>query len=216
MVDERPDPAEMIMIHDVLRAGLTDGITLVPTVAVGDVGQAGRLAEHLELMLLVLHAHHDGEEQFLFPLLAERMADGGALVATLAGQHEQVLADLAATEAALGTWKATAARGDAIALEQALDALDAGLTAHLAQEEAQALPAVVELVSVEEFGRLRAHGLAAVPPEKMMIFLGHVLAQLPPAGREAFLAGLPGPAASLWATAGQDQYARYRADLGAV
>ena len=68
----------MFAVHGVFRDSLGAAPTLVGGIAPGDAERVALIANYYENILSFLEAHHDGEEELVFPLLRERCAgDGG-------------------------------------------------------------------------------------------------------------------------------------------
>ena len=99
------------------------------------------------------HAHHEGEEEVVFPLLRDALPRGEALLDELAEQHEEAMALLATARQWLAAWPGG---GDAVQLELvgALGSLRAHLVEHLDEEERRGLPLAAEYLSAEEWGQL--------------------------------------------------------------
>ena len=76
----RPDTDDMYAVHGVFRDSLGAAPTLVGGIAPGDAERAALIANYYENVLSFLEAHHDGEEQLVFPLLRERCTGAAALV----------------------------------------------------------------------------------------------------------------------------------------
>ena len=78
------------------------------------------IANYYENILSFLEAHHDGEEDLVFPLLRERCDGAGELIDHMAEQHHEALALLEQAKAALAAWPS----GDAAAQEASQERLD--------------------------------------------------------------------------------------------
>lgn len=77
-------------MHRVFRRELRLVPPLVREVAPGDVARAAVPARHLRIVRRGLHLHHTGEDELLWPLLAERAAPSADLVTRMQAQHCRV------------------------------------------------------------------------------------------------------------------------------
>jgi len=63
------DTSEMYLVHAVFRREFALLPGLVRAVAAGDVERAGIVADHAELLTVLLHEHHSAEDAMLWPRL---------------------------------------------------------------------------------------------------------------------------------------------------
>src|SRR4051812_41916826 len=129
------DTSDMIRLHRVFREALTSAPRLVGAAPDGDAHRADHVGSYYDNLFRMLHAHHEGEDLLLTPKLVERQPGSAALILRIASQHQDVLAALAAAEAAVQAWRSeptAACRDEAVTL---LAALDAALVPHLDEEE---------------------------------------------------------------------------------
>ncbi len=56
----------MAEIHRMFRAGFGEGRALVDGVAEGDAAHADVVGDHLAMLSIGLHAHHEGEDTMLW------------------------------------------------------------------------------------------------------------------------------------------------------
>lgn len=105
-VDHGTDMTEMFAVHDCLRHEFARLPLTVKAVPEGDAARAGVLGRHVLLMTALLHAHHDGEDELVWPLLAERAPEAEEIVAMMEGQHEGMLAAIATARAEAEAWMA--------------------------------------------------------------------------------------------------------------
>ena len=68
----------MYAVHGVFRDTLGAAPALVGGIAAGDAARVALVANYYENILSFLEAHHDGEEEVVFPLLRERCPERGA------------------------------------------------------------------------------------------------------------------------------------------
>ena len=66
------DTSDMVAIHDTFRRAFGDAPAQVAAVKDGDQERARQVADYLEEVCWLLHVHHEGEDELLYPLLKER------------------------------------------------------------------------------------------------------------------------------------------------
>jgi hypothetical protein len=122
---EPTDMHDMVVVHRVFRRELTVLPALLRDTPAGDLARAAEVGGHARLILSGLHLHHTSEDDLLWPLLLERSAPSGEVVARMQSQHAAVdeLTDRLGT--VLDRWEAEAR--PAVATEAAgLQALQIG------------------------------------------------------------------------------------------
>ena len=201
----RPDVTDMFAVHGVFRDTLAAAPSLVRGVAAGDTERLALVANYYENVLSFLQAHHDGEEKLVFPLLRERCPAEGPLLDRLEAEHEEALKLMTNAESALAAWPG----GDASAQSEvagSLEALRAQLEPHLDEEEANALSLCAENMSLEEWGALPGHGMAAFQGDKIWLILGLIRQRMNDAQRAAMLEHMPPPAVEMWTGFGEQAF----------
>ena len=201
----RPDTSDMFAVHGVFRDTLGAATVLVGGVPDGDAERLALVANYYENVLSFLHAHHEGEEEVVFPLLRERCPDHRALMERLAEQHEAALTSLMAARQWLAAWPGG---GDAVRMDvvDALSALWEHLVEHLDEEERLGLPLAAEYLSAEEWGRLPGHGLAAFDGDKLWLILGLIRERMNEEQRVAMLTRMPPPVVDMWTGFGEQAF----------
>jgi hypothetical protein len=206
----KPETAQMVVIHKALRREFGLLPRLVGDVPVTDTARAGLLARHAGLLLLLLHTHHDSEDRLLWPLLADRLPAAKQLTETMEQQHQTMDGLIGVVRPELAGWSA----GDGTARERLagyLARLDAALVEHLDAEEAEVLPLVHEHVTVAEWEAMEKDATKHMPrnPRVGLVMAGMVLEDATPAERAWFLNELPAAARLMWRLAGRSLYASY-------
>jgi hypothetical protein len=97
MTDQNDRPADtrlMGIVHDALRRDLQRSTTALSTMpsATEPFADARRvaIAAHLQWMMAFLHAHHDGEDQGLWPLVRTRNPAAGAMLDAMDADHARI------------------------------------------------------------------------------------------------------------------------------
>ncbi|PZG13114.1 hemerythrin domain-containing protein [Nonomuraea aridisoli] len=141
MIQERADARDMFAVHTMFRREYGMMPDLVRAVTAGDRERVTVVADHIALMNRVLHGHHTGEDEHIWPLLLERVEAGLApVVSMMEDQHERIHAGYKRLDLALAAWRESASAQDRDAVAEVLDRLLPLMTEHLALEEARVVP----------------------------------------------------------------------------
>ncbi len=208
------DTTEMASVHRVFRNALNQVPQLVGPAA-GDGDRADLVGSYYANVLRLLHVHHEGEDEFLTPLLLERGSAGEtAEISRISAQHAGVLGDIETAETRIGEFRADPTVDNAAILASSLATLNASLVAHLDQEENVAMPIAAKYVNVAEWGQLPAHGLQHFDGDKLWLILGLLRREMTDSQRANMDAHLPPPVAQFWSESGQELYTQYLSALG--
>lgn len=202
------DTRDMVGLHQVFRDALAAAPKLVGDDAGDDAARAQAVAGFYDTVLRLLHAHHEGEDELMTPLLAARCTpEEAAEVTRIAGQHADVLADLDAAKTALADWRAAPGVAGRSAALAALTQLEASLAPHLSEEEQVVLPIAASYLNVAEWGQLPEHGLRAFEGDELWLVLGLVQEQMPAPAIADMEAHLPPPLLQAWHATGKQVFA---------
>jgi hemerythrin-like domain-containing protein len=204
------DTRDMYMVHTVFRREFAALPSLVRGVAAGDTDRMTVVADHADLMLGMLEAHHRAEDIHLWPRLLERGGEESApVVHAMEGQHEQLEQLTAQTVSALGQWREDTATRNAEALADVLDRLAGVLYEHMGLEEAGILPLAEKYVTAAEWHAMSATSGAGLPPGKMPLVFGMTLYEADPEVIENTLSGLPPEVRSMLEEQGAQDFAAH-------
>jgi hypothetical protein len=203
----------MAEIHRMFRAGFGEAPALIAGVADGDVVHAEVVSDHLRMLSVGLHAHHEGEDAMLWDALDERAPSCSMHVQRMKAQHAELLVHLRQLDAALPVWRSSGASTDAAALVSALNGINGALADHLPDEESNIVPVMETVITQQEVDALAAHGRKATPKGRMFLQLGAILAAQPDGGVAWQKAHLPGPVRVIWRVIGRSKYEANRAEL---
>ena len=201
------DTHEMVLIHRVIRREFGQLPRLLRSAA-NDRARSKVIGAHAREMLDFLHTHHTGEDELLFPLLRERAKLDPDLMDRMDAQHAQVGAAVAAVNAELPTWTASA---DAAAGERMAALIEVAmptLVDHLAEEEWELLPIVSRTLTQSEWDALGKHGMNAIPLTRRLVILGHITEEASDAERQRFMQVVPAPARLAYKLIGHRQFTR--------
>jgi hypothetical protein len=204
----------MYAVHGVFRDTLGAAPDLVGGIDPGDAERIALIANYYENILCFLEAHHDGEEQLVFPLLKDRCPGEDALVDHMNDQHHEALALLLAARSSLSDWPGPGDDGAAQkAAQDDLVALHEHLLGHLTEEETNVLPLAAEYLTAEEWGQLPGHGMANFHGDKIWLILGLIRERMTDGQRAAMLEHMPPPAVEMWTGFGEQAFKDYSAQV---
>jgi hemerythrin-like domain-containing protein len=201
------DTHEMVLIHRVLRREFGQLPRLFRSAA-NDRARSKVIGAHAREMLDFLHTHHTGEDELLFPLLRERTTLDPGLMDRMDAQHAQVDDTVAAVNADLPAWTATADAAAGEKMAARIEATMPTLIDHLAEEEWELLPIVSVTLTQSEWDALGKHGMSAIPLTRRLVILGHITEEADDAERQRFLRVVPAPARLAYKLIGQRQFTR--------
>lgn len=194
--------SDMPLVHEAFRRGLGEARSQLGFIDDGDTERAAHFADYMAELLWLLHAHHAGEDELLYPLIVERAPEEGALVARMDEQHSAVAATLHAAMDAAAAYRTSGSAADASALADACDALLAQLAPHLDEEERELVPVAARTVTQEEWSRLPGHALMSYTGDRIWLPFGLATEAFPEPMINVILDG-PSPVGPMWRGGGQ-------------
>jgi hypothetical protein len=207
------DTSDMIGVHNVFRDALESAPALLAA-SVTDERRASAVASYYDVVLRLLHAHHEGEDELLTPLLIER-CNGAELsdVERIAAQHGAVTEALSNASESLTGWRSAPGEQSAEALRSALAAVQRALLPHLDEEERVVLPIAARHITAEEWGALPGHALRQFDGSDLWLVLGLVFDHMTADQLAAARSHMPPPLLTAWTTDGQPYYQSFTARL---
>jgi hypothetical protein len=212
------DPIEvrdMRIIHETFRRAYEEAAQLVRATPTPSSGRVTFLADHIDFGLTMLHHHHEGEDEILYPLLVERVPDHATRTEQIDHEHQMVKGSIDTARSACSKWRTTPTRESADALAASLDELNQALVPHLDNEEREIVPLAAVTVTQKEWDSLAKHGIAAIPANKRMIAFGMILEPLSPTDRVYMLSNVPPPVKVLYRLVGKRAWSKYSTTLRA-
>ena len=158
--------AGMFLMHHGFRRDLGNFVRVVPLVEPDDRQQWQVLAKRWRYFSVVLHKHHKGEDDGLWPLLLDRVDAAGdpaarATLEAMEAEHADIDPLLEACGQGFDRLAAAADADARAALEVRLVATRQILGAHLAHEEADALALVQQYLTQQDWDRIERDHFAA-------------------------------------------------------
>lgn len=207
------DTHDMVVVHRVFRREFGLLPSMVAAVADGDVARAGVVGAHAGEMISALDHHHRGEDELIWPRLRDHIGIDSALVDRMEAQHDTVARLLASVSPRLERWVRT---GEAVVRNELRDLflrLHAALVEHLDDEERVVLPLVERTLTAAQWAEVGQRGMASMRKSRLLVFLGHILADASPREREGFLRHVPLPGRVGYQLIG---HRRYRREIGVL
>jgi len=201
------DTRDMVAVHDAFKRALGDAPSQLALVDDGDTLRAGRVVDYLAELLWLLHAHHDAEDELLYPILSERVPEERELFSRMDAQHASLSTSIRAVESAADRFKTSGSIVDGRDCADACDLLRGALGEHLDEEENEVLPIAAQCVTPVEWGALPAHAISHYHGTRIWLPFGLVLEAMPDDVREDLLAHVPPPVSQMWFGGGSTAFA---------
>ena len=141
------------LFHTALRRDLARTLDALMATEHRTPRQRRALAEHLRLVLDLLHHHHTGEDEGLWPLVRRRAPDLAAQLDMMEAEHAAVAGAMASARAAATRYSSdpTSVGED---LLTAVRTLQDTLLPHLEHEETEVMPRVMRALSRQDWSAL--------------------------------------------------------------
>lgn len=207
------DTSDMLIPHNTFRDALNRADALIASVAPGDAARAALIGSFFDNVLRFLDAHHEGEDELLYPLARERRPEHVDVFDRMQGEHQAAAASDASVKQALADWIADPSSDNATALAGALGDLRAVLGVHLEDEERSFLPIAATTFTLEEWGALPGHAVRTFSGDKLWLILGLVFEQMTDEQRQLTLSRMPPPLVEMWNGPGTASFAAFITDV---
>ena len=207
------DTRDMVALHRSFQRVLADAPGQIASVREGDTERSRLLADYLADALWLLHEHHIGEDELLYPLLAERVPEEDGLFARMEEQHHAVAEGIEVAQRAVARFGQSASKADGEAVAAACGSLLQSTDQHLVDEEEHVLPIAARVITPPEWGAMPSQGLSRYEGPRLWLPFGIAYEGMPPDIQEAMLARIPPPVAEMWKSGGSDAYAEEMAAI---
>ena len=154
MKDDSAAPADtrlMNVVHQALRRDLSRAASALDAIPPPADRQREAIAEHLVWMMDFLRAHHESEDDGLYPIVRERRPDAAAVLDEMDRDHQHIAADIGAVEAAASAYGRTDDPATRTELLASIRHLGEILVPHLKREEDEAMPMVSDALTEAEW-----------------------------------------------------------------
>ena len=211
-VVEQPlvDVRDMIVVHTAMLREFRLAPSAVARVPAGARRAARRVDAHLAMLCDLLHHHHSGEDELLWPPLRTALPPAGqALLDDAEAQHAGIDQALRQVTTARARWVADIDSTGRDQLVAALHRLRGLLAEHLDTEERTLLPLAAAHLTPAQWGAVGAAGAASVPKSKMLLVFGMFAYEGDPQVLADMLRPAPPPVRLLVPLAAPKVYARH-------
>ena len=207
---------DMGIVHRTLRTTFDESAGLVRAASDPTPERVAFLASHIALTLDLLHLHHSGEDEKLWPILVERAPAEADMVRGVADQHSEVDSAIQDVRKLVDAWRQSPDAATQGALADSLEGLTTTLGAHLDDEERLVVPLAAVTMTQDEWNAIGEHARSSIPQEQIFLVFGMLLEPLDADERAFMLAPLPPPVRELWNTVGEPGWEQYSAQLRAA
>jgi hemerythrin-like domain-containing protein len=193
----------MYLMHHAFRRDLTSFAAAVADTSVEDRRAWRALARRWSQFARVLHLHHEGEDEILWPLLLEKVdragdPDGRATLEAMEAEHEEIDPLLCGCAEGLASLAAGADADTRAALVVRMTAARERLGHHLGHEESDAMALVQQHLTPAEWDALHPEFGRHYTPQDGLFALPWVLHEVPRELRPRVLAFVGRGTALAW------------------
>lgn len=207
------DIRDMLVVHTALLREFRLAPAAVRRVP-PDRRSVRRLDDHLTLLCDLMHHHHEGEDELLWPVLRSRVdAEDNAMLDVVEAQHAGIDRVLSRVDEARTAWRDRPDRATAEALASTLHDLHTALRDHLEVEERSVLPLAAAHLRHDEWHAVGEAGAAAVPKSAMPVVIGMFAYEADPDVLALMLQSAPAPVRILLPRIAPRLYARRAARI---
>jgi len=146
----------MYLMHHAFRRDFARLAAATRSVAPSDVRRLTGLRDHLDYVLHSLHQHHTGEDEVIWPEMRRRAPREYAVLDAMEAEHGALDAAISTARTAFAALVATPGETTRAAAADAVDALAAAVSGHMAHEELEAIPLMHRVFSHDEFAAIEA------------------------------------------------------------
>jgi hemerythrin-like domain-containing protein len=207
------DVRDMAIVHAGFRRAYSESAQLVRAAPVPSPKRVAFLADHIDFGLALLHVHHEGEDELLYPKLIERVPEQAPMTEEIEHEHQLIKTALDAAGVACAAWRKQPSAETGEALAGSLDELNTVAQRHLDDEEQKIVPLAAVTVTQEEWDALGKHAVAQLPGKKRSIAFGMLLEPLSEADRAHMMTVLPAPVRMLFPLLIERPWKKYAATL---
>lgn len=187
------DVRDMAIVHRTFREAYREAARLVRAATTASDERVAFLADHVDFCIAMLHIHHEGEDELLYPKLIERVPERAPVTEKVEHEHETIRVALDVAAARCAAWREAPSAQTTDDLAAALDELSSDLERHLDDEEEQVVPLAAVTLTQEEWDAIGDHAVAQIPGKQRPIAFGLILDPLDPSERAYMKRTLPAP-----------------------
>lgn len=167
------DVRDMLVVHTAMLREFRLAPSSVTRTRPGDRKRAAAVAGHLRFVCDLLHHHHQGEDDLLWPKLRDRAGPNAIeAIDEAEAQHHEIDASLRRVEQLRSTWASDPDTRNRARLADELTRLHAVLRDHLDLEERALLPIAAMVLSRQEWHEIGEAGVAVMPKSALLLAFG--------------------------------------------
>ena len=185
------DVRDMAIVHETFRRVFGEAARLVRANPTPSRERVTFLADHIDFSIALLHVHHAGEDELLYPKLIERVPAQAQTTEEIEHEHQVISTAVDAASAACKAWRALPSAATGEALAGRLDELTAATVRHLDDEEQTVVPLAAVTLTQSEWNEIGPHAFGQIPEDKRLLAVGMLLEPLNDADRAYMQAGMP-------------------------
>lgn len=207
------DVRDMAIVHRTFRKAYDESAQLVRAAPTPSPWRVTFLADHIDVAILALHIHHEGEDELLYPKLIERVPEQAPMTEQVEHEHQVIATALDAASAACATWRQRPSAETGEALAAALDHLNEVVQPHLDDEEQKVVPLAAVTLTQQEWDAMGKRGMSSIPRNKRAIAAGMMLEPLNAADRAYMMKHVPAPLRMLFPIMIERPWKKYASTL---
>lgn len=176
---------------------------LIRSVNSDDTDRLAYVGDLLQNFDKLLHVHQDGEDELIYPKIAQRAPACALHVDQMLQHHRELSAMLRELERLRDQWirSADVAAGKEVA--DKYEALSVRLDGHLRREVTEVMPVADVVLSQKEIDQLAQHGVDSFDKKVMLAYLGIIFATNPVEDQKEFLKEIPLPVRMIYRLKGR-------------
>lgn len=203
------DVRDMLVVHTALLREIRLAPAAIMAVNAGDHDRARVVTDHLGFVLELLHHHHEGEDELLWPKLEARVEPNDKpVLEKTAAQHAALDAQLSEVNRVRMAWATEPSAETREALRLHVGHLLTLLEEHLELEERAVLPLAARLLTQAEWDAVGEKAVAVIPKSQLPLVFGMFAYEGDPAMIVDMLSAAPAPIRRLLPPLARRAYAR--------
>lgn len=179
------------LIHDAVRRDFARLVRALDEIGEGDRDRAQDLGRAYENLRNELTHHHQGEDRWIWPMLADVGVEPGLLEA-MESEHQSMSAALVETSAAMDAFAVSASVSDAAAARESVVHTQSVVERHLTHEEEELEPVLIPHIDSPEWKEVEKK-LSRQPPSVAGPFFAWLTDGMTGEGRTFLRSTVPAP-----------------------
>jgi len=214
MTEQQPiDVRDMAIVHRTFDRVFNESIQHVRAAKSPTPERVTMVADFVDFGVLMLHDHHESEDELLYPTLIVRAPDQAASTEKVEHEHQQVKDSLDDVTKANTAWRAAPTAENGEALAKAIERVVSVLQAHVKDEEDEVVPLAAVTLSQKEWDAIGTRAVASIPKKWKPVAFGILLEPLSASDQALMKSKLPPPVRLLYPILIDRPWKKYAATL---